>query len=222
MLRLMRAGLLVLVAALSAVGCSKGSQAVKSTPSAGTASASPAALEFDRKWAELAQQEVEAFYVEDDRVDGEKLMGSVRRAKRAQTLALLSSSSSSDFSGSSASHAASPSLAPSARPSNPLDPAPPPEMLSGEDVQQVIRQNLPGVRACFLRLSREGEQRSGKAIVSFRVGAEGQVQEAKVDAPTFDGTSLAKCVSGQVSHWSFPRSQKGGLAISYPFVFVGG
>jgi hypothetical protein len=25
-----------------------------------------------------------------------------------------------------------------------------------------------------------------------------------------------------VSHWVFPKSQKGGLAISYPFVFVGG
>src|SRR5436853_386914 len=29
-------------------------------------------------------------------------------------------------------------------------------------------------------------------------------------------------VMGLVSHWAFPRSRKGGLAISYPFVFVGG
>jgi hypothetical protein len=25
-----------------------------------------------------------------------------------------------------------------------------------------------------------------------------------------------------VSHWAFPKSQGGGLAVSYPFVFVGG
>jgi hypothetical protein len=94
--------------------------------------------------------------------------------------------------------------------------------LSQQQIQQVIRQNLPGVKACFLRISREGEQRSGKAIVSFDVGPAGDVRDTKVDAPSFQGTSLPNCVSGMVSHWAFPKSQTGGLAISYPFVFVGG
>jgi hypothetical protein len=97
-----------------------------------------------------------------------------------------------------------------------------PPTLSPEDVQRVIRQNLPGVRACYLRISRDGDQRSGKAIVSFHVGPAGDVQDTKVDAPAFQGTSLPNCVSGTVSRWAFPKSQKGGLAISYPFVFVGG
>ena len=94
--------------------------------------------------------------------------------------------------------------------------------LSQQAIQQVIRQNLPGVKACFLRISREGEQRSGKAIVSFDVGPGGDVRDTKVDAPSFQGTSLPNCVSGMVSHWAFPKSQSGGLAVSYPFVFVGG
>jgi hypothetical protein len=94
--------------------------------------------------------------------------------------------------------------------------------LSQLQIQQVIRQNLPGVKACFLRISREGEQRSGKAIVSFDVGPAGDVRDTRVDAPSFQGTSLPNCVSGMVSHWAFPKSQSGGLAISYPFVFVGG
>jgi ribonuclease I len=94
--------------------------------------------------------------------------------------------------------------------------------LSQDQIQQVIRQNLPGVKACYLRISRDGEQRSGKAIVSFDVGPEGDVRDTKVDAPSFQGTSLPTCVSGMVSHWAFPKSQSGGLAISYPFVFVGG
>jgi outer membrane biosynthesis protein TonB len=97
-----------------------------------------------------------------------------------------------------------------------------PPTLSPEDVQRVIRQNLPGVRACYLRIARDGDQRSGKAIVSFQVGPAGDVQDTKVDAPAFQGTSLPNCVSGTVSRWAFPKSQKGGLAISYPFVFVGG
>ena len=97
-----------------------------------------------------------------------------------------------------------------------------PQNLSNEEVQRVIRQNLPGVRACYLRIARDGDQRSGKAIVSFQVGPSGDVQDTKVDAPAFQGTSLPNCVSGTVSRWAFPKSQKGGLAISYPFVFVGG
>jgi hypothetical protein len=94
--------------------------------------------------------------------------------------------------------------------------------LTQDQIQQVVRQNLPGVKACYLRISHEGEQRSGKAIVSFDVGPAGDVRGTKVDAPSFQGTSLPNCVSAMVSHWSFPKSQSGGLAISYPFVFVGG
>ena len=93
--------------------------------------------------------------------------------------------------------------------------------LSNEDVQRVIRQNLPGVKACYQRIARQGSQRSGKAIVSFGVGPAGDVRDTKVDAPAFAGTSLPNCVSGTVSRWAFPKSQKGALAISYPFVFVG-
>ena len=40
------------------------------------AAASP---EFDQKWSALAKNEVDVFYIEDDR--GEGLMGNVRRAR---------------------------------------------------------------------------------------------------------------------------------------------
>jgi hypothetical protein len=183
---------LLIAAALPLAACSKAS-----APSAATAPAAPSS-DFDRKWAALAATEVEAFYVEDDR--GEGLMGNVRRSRRgSQKLALVTPP-----------------------PKAVLDPNAPPEEPSPEEVEQVIRQNLAGVRACYLRLSRGGDQRSGKAIVSFQIGAGGDVQNTRVDAPAFDGTALPSCVMGLVSHWAFPKSVKGGLAISYPFVFVGG
>jgi outer membrane biosynthesis protein TonB len=147
---------------------------------------------FDQKWASLAQKDVDVFYIEDDR--GEGLMGNVRRARKDPA--------GDDKGG--------------------RDPGAPPATLSQEEVQRVIRQNLPGVRACYLRIARNGDQRSGKAIVSFEIGAGGDVKDTKVDAPSFEGTSLPGCVSGTVSRWSFPKSQQGGMAISYPFVFVGG
>jgi hypothetical protein len=172
-----------------AVGCAKASSGSSSAP----ASAAAGSPEFDQKWSALAKNEVDVFYIEDDR--GEGLMGNVRRARNQPNLALAARAS---------------------------EPSAPPQVPSQEDVQRVIRQNLPGVRACFLRVGRDGDQRSGKAIVSFQIGASGDVQDTKVDAPAFQGTSLPACVSGTVSHWAFPKSQKGGLAISYPFVFVGG
>ena len=153
----------------------------------------PSSPEFDQKWSSLAEQEAEVFYIEDDR--GEGLMGNVRRARRGSNDALNAKVEVGTGT---------------------------PATLSQEQVQKVIRQNLAGVRACFLRIGRDGNQRSGKAIVSFEIGAAGDVRDTKVDAPAFQGTSLPGCVLGMVSHWVFPKSQKGGLAISYPFVFVGG
>jgi len=175
----------VLLAGLTALGCTKKSDDGKTT--------APSTPEFDQKWSALADKDSEVFYIEDDR--GEGLMGNVRRAKRGNNDAL--SAKVDDTMGT-------------------------PATLSNDAVQRVIRQNLAGVRACFLRIGRDGDQRSGKAIVSFEVGAGGDVQNTKVDAPSFQGTSLPGCVLGMVSHWVFPKSQKGGLAISYPFVFVGG
>jgi len=159
----------------------------------GNKAAAATTPEFDQKWSSLADKDVEVFYIEDDR--GEGLMGNVRRAKRGNNDAL--NAKVDDSSGT-------------------------PATLSNDAVQKVIRQNLAGVRACFLRIGRDGDQRSGKAIVSFEIGAAGDVHDTKVDAPAFQGTSLPGCVLGMVSHWVFPKSQKGGLAISYPFVFVGG
>src|SRR6185436_2981441 len=182
----MRIFLPVLVAGLTALGCTKKSDG-------GNKAAAATTPEFDQKWSSLADKDVEVFYIEDDR--GEGLMGNVRRAKRGSNDAL--NAKVDDSSGT-------------------------PATLSNDAVQKVIRQNLAGVRACFLRIGRDGDQRSGKAIVSFEIGAAGDVHDTKVDAPAFQGTSLPGCVLGMVSHWVFPKSQKGGLAISYPFVFVGG
>jgi hypothetical protein len=73
-----------------------------------------------------------------------------------------------------------------------------------------------------MSIARTGQVRSGKAIVSFAIGADGRPASVKVDAPTFHDTPLPGCVTAQIARWSFPRSQKGGGSVSYPFVFVGG
>lgn len=96
-----------------------------------------------------------------------------------------------------------------------------PEMPNDQEVLDVIRQNVAGVRACYLRLQRGGVHVSGKAMVSFLVSGQGHATDLRVDAPSFAGTTLQSCVTQQISRWVFPKSRKGIGPISYPFVFVG-
>jgi hypothetical protein len=190
---------LLLLAPLAgaALGCSKRSSS-SAPPPAATPAYTDADRKFDHAWADLAHNGVQTFYIEDDR--GEGLMGNVLRAQGG-ALAMAPDLQAS--------------LHQPAAQALPASPNP-------EDVQKVIHQNLGGVKSCYLRISRDGDPRSGKAIVSFQINAAGRVEELRVDAPAFSGTSLPSCVTGQIAHWVFPPSQKGGLAISYPFVFVGG
>jgi outer membrane biosynthesis protein TonB len=161
------------------------------------ASASTSDPEFDKKWAALAQAGTDVAYIEDDR--GEGLMGNVRRASRVK--------------------AEAPVLA---APAGDQVLAALPEQPAGEEVQRIIRGNLMAVRGCYMNMARTGQAKSGKAIVSFSIGADGRPASLRVDAPTFNDTPLPGCVTAQISRWSFPKSQKGGGSVSYPFVFVGG
>jgi hypothetical protein len=150
---------------------------------------------FDKQWAELAQAGVEVSYIEDDR--GEGLMGNVRRASRVK--------------------AEPPVAAAAAGLAGGLPDHPP-----SEQIQQIIRGNLMAVRGCFMSMARTGQARSGKAIVSFTIGADGKPAGLRVDAPSFADTPLPGCVTAQITHWEFPKSQRGGGQVSYPFVFVSG
>jgi hypothetical protein len=156
----------------------------------------PASPEFDKKWAELAHQGVEVSYIEDDR--GEGLMGNVRRASRVK--------------------AEPPGVAPSE--ATAVNPSGLPDQPASEQVQRIIHGNLMAVRGCFMSMARTGQARSGKAIVSFTIGADGRAAGLRVDAPSFADTPLPGCVTAQISHWEFPKSQRGGGHVSYPFVFV--
>jgi hypothetical protein len=190
----MRARSLLVVGLLLAGGCSKRSGG------GAAAGASPARPEFDQHWSSLAAAGTQAFYIEDDR--GEGLMGNVLRAQ-AGALEMAPALAQS-YKGGGAGAAALP------------------EAPDAEQVRRLIVQYLPGVKSCYLRISRDGDGRSGKAIVSFQIAGNGHVEGLEVAAPAFEGTPLSSCISGQVTRWSFPPSRKGLAAVSYPFVFVGG
>jgi hypothetical protein len=154
---------------------------------------------FDQAWRALAarpDEQAEVFYIEDDR--GEGLMGRVRRGPQA---------------------------IPKQQPPPASAPPPtesPPEQPDGQAVAATVRSNVPGIKACYLRLTRQGSMISGRAILSFTVDRDGSARDVRVEAPAFADSDLPRCISQQAGSWSFPRSKRGGLAVSYPFVFVGG
>jgi hypothetical protein len=167
---------------------------------AGGAGVSGGATPFDRRWDVLAQQGAEAIRVVSDG-QGAALMDNVLEAQSgAVAMAPLMAES----------------LKGGAR-SGPL-----PDRPDANAVQKLVRQYVPGVKSCYQRMTREGDTRSGKAIVSFQIGSSGHVEALSVVAPAFDGSQLASCIDGQVSRWLFPPSRHGAPASSYPFVFVGG
>jgi hypothetical protein len=150
---------------------------------------------FEQSWAKLAAQGMEVAYIEDDR--GEGLMGNVRRASRVK---------------------ADPPAIPAEQP---VAEGAMPEQVTGQDVQRIVRGNLMAVRSCYMTMAKTGQARSGKAIVSFSIGADGKPATIRVDAPSFQDTPLPKCMTAQINRWQFPKSQRGGGTVSYPFVFVG-
>jgi hypothetical protein len=153
---------------------------------------------FDKRWESLQAQGAQAIRIVD--VQGEALMDNVLGAQGGAL-------------------AAAPWMAESmkngARGNLPERPDP-------NDVNKLVKQYVPGVKSCYQRMTRGGDTRTGKAIVSFQIAGNGHVQSVDVAAPDFEGSQLAACIDGQVSHWVFPPSQKGAPASSYPFVFSGG
>ncbi len=177
-------------------GCSK-----RTKPPAG----SPADQAFEARWAALESKGVKIARIEDNQ--GEALMGNVRGTRSD------SKEGAPDVDSAPTGDAQAPIEAALVEP-------PVPEILAPEVVQQVIRGSLAGVKGCYMTLERTGNSRSGKAITTFEIDVNGKVQQIKVDAPTFENTNLSTCMAHMIARWSFPKSQKGSGAVSYPFVFV--
>jgi hypothetical protein len=162
----------------------------------GAGGSSSASSAFDKRWEALAAQGAQAIRIADDQ--GAALMDNVLGAQ-AGAVAMAPLMAESMKTG--------------ARPGTL------PERLDQTEVQKVVRQYLPGVKSCYERMTREGDTRTGKAIVSFEIAGNGHVQALSIDAPAFEGSQLATCIDTYVSRWVFPISRAGAQSISYPLVF---
>lgn len=190
-------GTMKAVTLMSFVGLLAVAGCSKGNGGAGAASTGPAP--FDKRWETLQQQGTQAIQIADDK--GAAMMDNVLGAQAGAL-------------------AAAPWMAESMKGGGRAGPLP--ERPDANEVSKLVRQYVPGVKSCYQRMTREGDSRTGKAIVSFQIGGNGRVSSLSVDAPAFEGSPLASCINGQVARWVFPPSKNGAPASSYPFVFVGG
>lgn len=95
----------------------------------------------------------------------------------------------------------------------------PPQLLSREAVQQVIRQWYPEVRGCYEREVRNQPNLRGKVVVRFMIGEEGKVLTVDMDSSEIDSPEVIDCVRKLFGLMEFPPPEKGMILITYPFEF---
>lgn len=95
------------------------------------------------------------------------------------------------------------------------------EPLAPDEVTRFVRTRLDGIQTCYARAARGQPGLRGRALLSFTVQNSGEVSPVTVDAPSFGGTGLDRCVESRVSSWRFRPFAGEPVAASYPLVFVG-
>jgi len=104
------------------------------------------------------------------------------------------------------------------------DPSPPstadtarkiPIKLSQNQVGRYIRRQLARLTGCH----RAASGKSGKAMLTVKIMPSGRVSSVAVEAPSFSGTKMSKCLQQGAMRWKFPRFRQGPLEYTYPFIF---
>lgn len=90
--------------------------------------------------------------------------------------------------------------------------------LTGEQVQEGIRPNLPQVRACYEKELKKGGDFGGKVIVAWTIGADGKVRDARVIRNSTGNRAMLPCITRVVSRWGFAKAESP-TDIEYPFRF---
>lgn len=113
-------------------------------------------------------------------------------------------------------------------PDGPPDAPPPSDTMLGaipkELVASTLRKALPAIRSCYEKGLTKQPTLAGKVMASFRIGADGTVDnahEAPGEGPPFPDPKVTECILKQIRALRFPKPNGGGVVkVKYPFVFT--
>jgi TonB family protein len=89
-----------------------------------------------------------------------------------------------------------------------------------DEIRQTVKNNSQFLNSCYADALKEEPKLSGKMVVEWEIGEDGQVNNAKVLSSSLESESLENCVLTSVKKLTFPAPEKNQMAlVSYPFVF---
>jgi len=95
--------------------------------------------------------------------------------------------------------------------------------LAKERVDEVIRDNLARIKACYQQGQARDATLKGKVVVKFVIAKTGAVSSAAIKTSTMGDPETEQCLVDVLLGLQFPEPSGGGIVIvSYPFLFEPG
>ena len=79
--------------------------------------------------------------------------------------------------------------------------------VSQQAIMAVVTQNRRSLNLCYDRvLKHDSSLKSGRVVVSVRVGISGSVTGVSVPDPQYAGSEIGQCLTQTIKHWHFPSA----------------
>ncbi|RKH20930.1 DUF4339 domain-containing protein [Corallococcus sp. CA047B] len=93
------------------------------------------------------------------------------------------------------------------------------ERLQQSDIMQVVLNNKPSIVKCVNEQKAKDPSLSGKLVMRWTVQTSGKTSSVSCRTDEFSKSYMATCITGLIKGWSFPKHQKQGDPIDFPFTF---
>jgi TonB family protein len=91
--------------------------------------------------------------------------------------------------------------------------------LDKEIIHRVIHQNRAQIRYCYEQQLVRFPKLEAKVVITFVIGPEGTVQQAKVGSSNSNNDELDQCLVTHFKSWQFPKPKGGGIVqVTYPVI----
>ncbi|WP_375743977.1 adventurous gliding motility protein GltJ [Corallococcus interemptor] len=93
------------------------------------------------------------------------------------------------------------------------------DRLQQSDIMQVVLSNKPAIVKCVNEQKQKDPSLSGKLVMRWTVQTSGKTSNVSCRTDEFRSSYMATCITGLIKSWSFPKHQKQGEPIDFPFTF---
>ena len=85
-------------------------------------------------------------------------------------------------------------------------------------VEKYLRQRTVAVQRCYYDVVRRNPNAAGRLVLQLTIGTNGRAS-VKVVKDTIGDPAVARCVTGKIKSWRFPKPEKKSVRLKVPFVF---